>query len=109
MVLNKTYRVLAIAASLFAIGGLIGCNSAPAKPESIASEEKVNKAVEMRQLFDKAGGDWNKLTPDEQKQFTEFAGADKAEFVWYRMGHPGAMDGPGGSGVPGPSGPGGPR
>lgn len=109
MVLNKMNRILAIAASLFAVGSLIGCNSAPSKPESIASDEKVNKAVEMRALFDKVGGDWNQLSADEQKQFTEFAGADKAEFVWYRMGHPGATDGPGGSGVPGPAGPGGLR
>ncbi|MCW5940934.1 MAG: hypothetical protein KIS66_01795 [Fimbriimonadaceae bacterium] len=103
-------RILALAIATLAFGALVGCNSGPGKPESIATEEKVSKAVEMRQMFDKVGGDWNKLTADEQKQFTEFAGdAQKAEFVWYRMGHPGATDGPGGSGAPSSAGPAGPR
>lgn len=91
--------------SLISLTFISGC-SGTNKPESIATQDQVNKMVELRKLFTKVGGDWNKLSDSDKAEFVKFAGDEKkAQFMWFRMGHPGSTGGPDGSG-PSSAGPG---
>jgi hypothetical protein len=82
--------------SICSLTMVLGCGSGSQDPQSIASPAEVNNIVEMRTYFDKAGGDWNKLSADDQAAYTKLAGdATKAQAMWTRM------SGPIGGAVPG--------
>ncbi len=86
--------VILLAVTSVAAFPLLGCSGSD-KPEPIASPERVNQVVEMRKLFDKVKGNWNALSPEEQAQYTKYAGdANKAKFMWNRMAHPGPSSNP---------------
>jgi hypothetical protein len=72
------------------IGMVSGCDSGPGgKPQSIATDAEVNNIVEMRKIFDKAGGNWDTLSSEEKAQFTKLAGDDaKAQTRWKSMSTP---------------------
>jgi len=66
-----------------------GCNSAPDKPESIASEARVQEIVEMRKIFDKAGGNWDSLTEADKAEYIRLAGDEaQAKTMWTTMSTP---------------------
>lgn len=66
-----------------------GCSGGTSKPQSIASEERVGQLVEMRKLFDKAGGKWDSLTAEEKAEYTRLAGDEaKAQAMWKTMSSP---------------------
>ena len=54
---------------------LLGCGPSGG-PDPKVEEARVNKAVEMRKLFDKAGGDYTKLDATDKAKFDEMAGGD---------------------------------
>lgn len=76
--------------TLLCICSLAGCGSGSSgKPESIASEEQVNKIVEMRKYFDKVNGQWDSLTAEDKASFTKLAGDEaKAQAMWKTMSTP---------------------
>lgn len=78
--------IVAVTVSAF----LAGCGSSDGgKPQSIATNEQVNKIVEMRTIFDKAGGKWEILTAEDKAEFTKLAGDDaKAQSMWKTMSTP---------------------
>jgi len=91
-------RIPAIFAATLLISAaclISGCDSGPSKPQSIASEERVGQLVEMRKIFDKAGGNWDSLTAADKAEYTRLAGDDaKAQAMWKTMsGPPGASPG----------------
>lgn len=66
-----------------------GCSSDGGKPQSIASDERVGQIVEMRKIFDKVGGKWDDLTPEDKATYTRFAGDEaKAQTMWKGMAAP---------------------
>ena len=84
-------NVIVLSVSLLAASFIVsGCGSSDGgKPQSIASEQEVNKIVEMRTLFDKAGGKWESLTAEDKAAFTKLAGDDsKAQAMWKTMSTP---------------------
>ncbi|MGV3617177.1 MAG: hypothetical protein ACO1SV_17765 [Fimbriimonas sp.] len=91
MKLNPTSRSLFVAVLAVAFSvGVIGCDSGPGgKPQSIASDEKVNQIVEMRAIYDKVKGNWNSLSADDKAKYTQMAGDDaKAKAMWEGMSRP---------------------
>lgn len=90
----STARVAVAFVILSCIGALVGCGSSSSgKLESIASEEQVNKIVEMRKYFDKVNGQWNSLTAEDKAAFTKLAGDDaKAQSMWKTMSTPMGSD-----------------
>lgn len=89
----SAFCVATLAISIF--GTTVGCDSGSPKPQSIASEERVGQLVEMRKIFDKAGGKWDSLSAAEKAEYTRLAGDDaKAQAMWKTMsGPPGATPG----------------
>lgn len=77
------------ALAIVGVGLTQGCSSESSKPQSIASEERVVQLVEMRKIFDKAGGQWDSLSADEKATYTRLAGDDaKAQAMWKTMSSP---------------------
>lgn len=70
-----------------------GCSSTPGQPESIASEARVQEIVEMRKLFDKAGGKWEALSAEDQAAYIKLAGDEaQAKTMWTTMSTPMGSD-----------------
>ena len=81
--------LIATVAAMSAVGAVSGCGSGSDKPQSIASPERVNQLVEMRQIFDKSGGNWDGLSAEDKAKYTQLAGDDaKAKMYWDKMLHP---------------------
>jgi hypothetical protein len=82
-------KALLVALSLASIGVMSGCSSGDGKPQSIASDQQVSNIVEMRKLFDKAGGNWDSLTAGEKAEYTKLAGDEaKGQTMWKSMATP---------------------
>lgn len=80
--------VLVICTSSVA-ASIVGCGSGTSTPEPLATKAEVNNIVEMRKYFDKAGGDWNKLSAEDQAAYTKLAGdSTKAQAMWNNMASP---------------------
>jgi hypothetical protein len=69
---------------------LTGCSAGtPDKPESIASDARVKEIVRMREIFDKVGGKWDALSPEDKAEYTRLAGDEaKAKTFWSSMANP---------------------
>lgn len=81
---------VSLALILGAMSVLGGCNSAPSKPQSIASPERVQEIVKMRQIFDEVQGNWESLSADKRAEYVRMAGdEEKAKTMWDRMKNPG--------------------
>ena len=90
------FHAVCLAVLAISTAGLTsGCDGGSSKPQSIASEERVGQLVEMRKIFDKAGGKWESLSAAEKAEYTRLAGDDaKAQAMWKTMsGPPGAAPG----------------
>lgn len=65
-----------IALALIVPGAILsGCGDSGG-PNPKMEETRVNKAIEMRKLFDKAGGDYSKLDATDKASFDQMAGGD---------------------------------
>ena len=70
-------------------GVTLGCDGGSVKPQSIASEERVGQLVEMRKIFDEAGGNWDSLSSEDKAEYTRLAGSEaKAQAMWKTMSSP---------------------
>ena len=87
---KKLALALGMAAlTAISVGLLEGCSSDGGKPQSIASEARVNEIVQMRDIYDKAGGKWDSLSEEDKATYTRLAGGDeKAKQMWTNMGNP---------------------
>lgn len=87
----KEFRLgLACLAALSLVGLVtVGCQSDPGKPESIASEARVQEIVQMRTIFDRAGGKWDAMTEADKAEYIRLAGdEEKAKSMWETMSTP---------------------
>ena len=87
---KKTAIAFAIATMTVVSSGLLaGCSSDGGKPQSIASEARVNEIVQMRDIYDKVGGKWESLSEEDKATYTRLAGGEaKAKELWTNMGNP---------------------
>lgn len=85
---NTILSSFIVPVAILTSGLIIGCGSSDGgKPQSIATDEQVNKIVEMRAIFDKVSGNWETLTAEDKATFTKLAGDDaKAQTLWKSMG-----------------------
>lgn len=90
MRISSVYRSILPVLILCMLPMFSGCGaSSDGKPQSIATEEQVNKIVEMRKLFDKAGGKWEDLSAADKDAYTKLAGdGEKAQAMWKTMSTP---------------------
>ena len=93
--MKPLFRTLPLAL-LFAVGLVAGCGDSGG-PDPKVEKTRMNSAVGMRALFDKAGGDYEKLDATDKAAFEKFAGKD-AQATWNAM-----RNGPGGGPSTGPT------
>lgn len=82
---------LALAASALACSFVsAGCgDGSGGKPQSIASETRVQEIVKMREIFDKVRGNWDALSAEDKAEYTRLAGDEaKARQMWEGMANP---------------------
>lgn len=81
---------LALAAlSVSTLFVVAGCDGGSQAPQSIASEERVDQIVEMRKIYDKAGGKWENLTEADRAAYIKMAGDEaQAKTMWTAMSTP---------------------
>jgi hypothetical protein len=80
--LNLSIACLALVGLGFSV---VGCGDSGG-PDPKKEEARLNSAVEMRKLFDKAGGDYAKLDATDKASFEKLAGgAGEAEKTWNTM------------------------
>lgn len=81
-----------------------GCSSDVSGPEATANDAaRIDKAQQMRAIFDKVNGDYSKLEPAEKETFIKLTGLtpEKAETWWVTMKY-GLGGAPPGKGANGP-------
>lgn len=73
----------AIALSLL----VMGCSSGPPELDKQYMESAAKTGQDVRAMFDRAGGDYSKLTPDEKAGYVKsFSGNEKAaQEFWAKM------------------------
>ena len=80
---------------------MVGCGSGTPPPVTQASQAQVDNAVKMRELFVKANGNFDSLSPEDKTAYNQLAGSEAAgQAQWKTMStHPPAAPS-GGSGDP---------
>jgi len=81
-----------------------GCGKDISGPEPTANDAvRIDKAQQMRAIFDKVNGDYSKLEPADKEAFIKLTGLppDKAETWWVTMKY-GLNGAPPGKGANGP-------
>jgi len=87
------------------VGGILlsvgGCTPKP--PDVVIDQKRVDTAKAERDIFDKVGGDWSKLTEPDKQQYIKLTGLDpeKAKNWWVVMKY-GLNGAPPGKGAEGP-------
>lgn len=91
---SKTVRTQIIkwsqaAPLVFILLMLEGCGATP-QEQIKTSPSYLSQVTELRQIFDKYGGDISKLTPAEKKKFIDFEGGDESlvPVYWEHMRNP---------------------
>jgi len=88
----KVFRTGAAVIAALGFVGLVatsGCSGDSGKPQSIASEERVQEIVEMRKIYDKSGGNWDALSAEDKAAYIKLAGDEqKAKTMWTTMSTP---------------------
>ena len=94
MTIPNAFRISLAVALAFGCGLLSGCSGSDKSGRDTSSQEKsVENAKTMRTLFDKVGGDFDKLSPEDKAAFIKlFENEAKAMDTWNRM-----KSGPGGA------------
>lgn len=92
--ITRKPSILTIATAIF-IGSviLVGCGS-EAGPDPTDQKQNVANAQSMRSYFEKAGGDYEKLTPEDKAAYVAVSGGEeKAKQNWDLMKNgPGRSD-----------------
>lgn len=83
---KSALRTLLLAAgAVFALGLLAGCQTGPA-PSAKVEEKRLATAMELRSFFDKAGGDYSRLSEADRAEFERLTGGpDEAQRAWNLM------------------------
>lgn len=79
----QNLRILAIPFAAAVCLALAGCDSGGG-PDPKTEQVRMDKAVKMRALFDKAGGDYTKLDATDKADWEKMAGANP-EQIWNEM------------------------
>lgn len=92
---STPFRIVCAAFAVAAIA-LAGCDAGTPKLDEQHLEKATAGAFEMRAIFDKVEGDWEKLTPDDKKTFIDAWGGDEkvAKTQWDYMKNPTPRGGP---------------
>ena len=69
MELKKIGALLLAASAIFMV---VGCSTGPQQIET-ASKTEVSQMADLRKAFDSVGGDYNKLTDAQKKQFLDYS------------------------------------
>jgi len=82
----KTLKFCALILASATVGfWIVGCGDSGG-PNPKVEEARVNTAIEMRKLFDKAGGDYTKLDATDKATFDNYAGGpEAAQKTWSMM------------------------
>ena len=88
--------------ALVAVPFVGGCDGAPAKEDKGEVQARVDKATQMRAIFDKVNGDYSKLTPDDKASFQKLNGSDEdgVKRIWMLMKY--GLNAPAGASLNGP-------
>lgn len=79
--------------------GIVGCGSKPQGGDLLNDKAAQEKAVEVGkrkfEIFQKAGGDWDKMTPEDKKEYIGFheSEADAREYWNLQKNPPGGAPG----------------
>jgi hypothetical protein len=74
---------------------LIGCGSSPQPVNETYVQMSTDRSTQAREIFDGAGGDLKKVTPDDHAKLVKLFGSDsEVERIWNNMAHPPGARGP---------------
>jgi len=60
-----------------------GCGSD--NPPIVGDAKQTQTAIALRDMYTKANGDWNSLSPEEQAQFQKLIGSKNAQDTWKQL------------------------
>lgn len=76
---------IAIVVGVFAMTAISGCGESGG-PDAGVQAKSLDKVKTMRGIFDRAGGDWEKVADAEKAEFEKLAGgAENAKLNWDAM------------------------
>lgn len=83
--MQRSFSLFVVALAIAGSVVLSGCGSSG--PDTQVETERVDNAKQMRSIFDSAGGDYDKLSPEDKTKFVKIFGGDeaKAKHSWDAM------------------------